>query len=101
MRQPFTEMRLPHTFFRGLGGEEYDALPLMQHQPLDEHESNKGFSETYAIAQKRTAVLSCDLHQGPIRLLLITIDVREHLGTSLVPLSCCQLVTAEEFSKRL
>src|SRR5262249_55466609 len=42
-----------------------------------------------------------DLHQGPIRFLLVTIDPREHLRARLVPLGGGQFVPTEEFVQRL
>src|SRR5205814_253957 len=75
VRQPFAQVRLPDAFLRRLGREEYYALALVQHKPLDQHQTDKRLAETHSIAKKRAALLARDLHQRPVRLLLVTVDL--------------------------
>jgi hypothetical protein len=72
----------------------------VQHQSLNEHQANEGLAETDTVAKKRPTVLPRDLHQRPVRLLLVTVDPGEHPRASFVPLGCGQLVSAEELLER-
>src|SRR5262249_34244597 len=74
VRQPFTQVRLPHNFLSRLGSKQYHTLGLMQHEALNQHQSHEGLAQTNAVAQERSAVLSGDFHQRPIGLFLIAID---------------------------
>ena len=94
-------MRLPHSFPGSLRGEKDDALALVQHQTLDEHQSNESLAETHAVAKEGTAVSPGDLHERPIRLLLVAIQLVEHLRSGLVPLGRGELVTPEELLQGL
>ena len=94
-------MRLPDRLLRRLRREEHDPLALVQDQPLDEHQPDEGLAQTNAVAEERAAVLAGDLHQRPVGLLLIAIELREHCGAGLVPLASGDLVSTEELVERL
>jgi hypothetical protein len=57
-------MRFPDGLFCGLWREENDTLPLVQDEPLDEHQTHERLPETKSVAQEATAVLPCDLRVG-------------------------------------
>ncbi len=92
---------IPDTLLGGLGREEDHPLALVQDQPLDQHQAHEGLPETHPVAQERTAVLAGDLHERPVGLLLVAIEVREHPRARLVPLGRGQLVTSEELLQGL
>ena len=94
-------MRLPDGFLRGLWGEQHDALALVQDESFDQHQPDKSLAEADSVAEEGAAMLAGDLHQRPVRLLLIAVDAAEHLRSRLVPLAGRQLVTAEELLQRL
>src|SRR5208282_1406746 len=94
-------MRLPDRLFCGLWREENDTLPLVQDEPLDEHQTHECLPETNSIAQEAAAVLACDLHERPIRLFLIAVELREHLRAGLFPLAGRHLMAAKELVQRL
>ena len=101
VRQPLAQMRLPDALLGGLGREQDDALALVQDQALDQHQADEGLAEADAVAEERAAVLAGDLHQRPVGLLLVAVELREHLRASLVPLRRRQLVATEELLQRL
>jgi hypothetical protein len=78
VREPFAQVRLPDTFLCCLGGEQDDALALVQDEALDQHQAYERLAETDAVAEERAAVLAGDLHERPVGLLLIAVDAREH-----------------------
>ena len=84
-----------------LGCEQHDTLALVKDEPLDQHQTDEGLAKTHAVTKERTAVLPGDLHERPVRLLLIAIKVREHARPSLVPLGRGQLVPPEELLQSL
>ena len=100
VREPVSQVRLPHPFPGRLRCEEDDALSFVQHQTLDEHQPNERLAETHAVAKEGTAVPPGDLHERPIRLLLVAIQLVEHLRASLVPLGRGELVAPEELLQR-
>src|SRR5262245_54753973 len=73
----------------------------MKHQPLDEHEAHEGLSQADAVAQERTAKLSRDSDEGPVRLLLIPIQAGVDHRLGFVPLSVCDLIAAEKLVEGL
>ena len=81
-----TDQRLPDRLLGGLGREEHDSLALVQDQTLDEHQTDERLAETDAVAEEGPAVLSRDLHQRPVRLLLIAIELGKHLRARLDPI---------------
>ena len=101
VREPPTQVRLPHPLLGRLGGEQHDALPLVKDEPLDQHQADEGLAETDAVTEERAAVLPGDLHERPVRLLLIAVEVTEHERPSLVPLRGRQLVPPEELLQGL
>ena len=94
-------MRLPYPVFGRLRCEQHDTLALVKDEPLDQHQTDEGLAKTHAVTEERTAVLPGDLHERPIRLLLIAIEVREHARPCLVPLGRGQLVPPEELLQGL
>ena len=96
VREPPTQVRLPHPVLGRLGGEQHDALPLVKDEPLDQHQADEGLAETDAVTEERAAVLPGDLHERPVRLLLVAVEVTEHERPPLVPLRGGQLVAPEE-----
>lgn len=94
--QPFTQVWLPDAFLGGLGRKEDDALALVQHEALDQHQPHEGLAEADAVAEERAAVLSGDLHERPVSLFLVTVDPREHLRARLIPFGRGQFVAAKE-----
>ena len=101
VRQPLAQVRLPHALFRRLGSEQHHALAFVQHQPLDKHQAHEGLAEANAVAEEGATVLARDLHERPVRLLLVAVDPGKHLRAGLVPLGRGQLVPAEELLQRL
>ena len=79
VREPFAQMWLPYTFLCCLGGKQDNALALVQDEALDQHQAHERLAETDAVAEEGSAVLARDLHERPVGLLLITVDVGEHL----------------------
>ena len=92
VRKPPTQVGLPHALLGRLRCEQHDTLALVKDEPLDQHQTDEGLAKTHAVTEERTAVLPGDLHERPVRLLLIAIDVREHARPCLVPLGRGQLV---------
>ena len=101
VRQPLAQVRLPDALLRRLRSEQHDALALVQDEALDQHQPDEGLAETDAVAEECAAVLARDLHQRPVGLLLVAVELREHLRAGLVPLGRGQLVAAEELLQRL
>ena len=93
-------MRLPHPLAGRLGSEQHHPLVLVQHQPLDQHQPHERLTQAHAVAQESPAVLAADLHQRPVRLLLVAIELAEHARLRLVPLPCCELAAPEELVQR-
>ena len=77
--EPLAQVRLPHRLLRGLRREQHDTLALVQDEPLDQHQPDERLAETDAVAEERAAVLAGDLHQRPVRLLLVAVELGEHL----------------------
>ena len=94
-KQP-VQVGLPYRLLGGLRCEQHDTFALVKDEPLDQHQADEGLAETHAVAEERAAVLPGDLHERPVRLLLVAIEVREHARPCLVPLGRGQLVPAEE-----
>ena len=80
-------MRIPNALDRCFRGEQHDPLVLAQHEAFDEHEADKGLAQSDAIAQEGPAVLTGDLHERPVRLSLVLVELVEHLGFCSVPLA--------------
>ena len=95
------QMRLPDRLLRCLRREQHDPLALVQDEPLDQHQADERLAEADAVAEERAAVLARDLHQRPVGLLLVAVELREHLRLRLVPLAGGDLVAAEELVERL
>jgi hypothetical protein len=47
----------------------------MEHEALDQHEPDEGLAQAHAVAEKGPAVLTGDLHQRPVGLLLVTVQL--------------------------
>jgi hypothetical protein len=47
----------------------------MQDESLGEHKTYERLAESDSIAEEATAVLSCDLHERPVRLFLIAVEL--------------------------
>ena len=101
VRKPPTQVGLPHALLGRFRCEQHDTLALVKDEPLDQHQTDEGLAKTHAVTEERTAVLPGDLHERPVRLLLIAIDVREHARPCLVPLGRGQLVPPEELLQGL
>ena len=101
MRKPPTQVGLPYPLLGRLRCEQCDTLALVKDEPLDQHQTDEGLAETHAVTEERTAVLPGDLHERPVRLLLIAIEVPEHARPCLVPLGRGQLVSPEELLQGL
>ena len=101
VRKPVAQVRLPHPFPGRLRCEEDDALAFAQHKALDQHQADERLAETHAVAKEGAAVPPGDLHERPVRLLLVAIQLVEHLRTGLVPLGRGELVTPEELLQGL
>ena len=56
---------------------------------------DEGLAEPDAVAQERSAVLAGDVHQRPVRLLLVLVEHGEHLRVGPLPLGSVRLVLAE------
>ena len=87
--------------FAAFGAKRTTRFPLVQDEPLDEHETHERLAETNAIAQEATAMLARDLHQRPVRLFLIAVELREHLRAGFFPLAGRHLMAAKELVQRL
>ena len=61
----------------------------------------KVLPRTHSVTEECPAVLPGDLHERPVRFLLIAIEVREHARPCLVPLGRGQLVPPEELLQGL
>ena len=101
VRKPSTQMGLPHALLGSLRCEQHDTLALVKDEPFDQHQTDEGLAKTHAVTEERPAVLPGDLHERPVRLLLIAIEVREHARARLVPLGRGQLVPPEELLQGL
>ena len=101
VRKPPTQVGLPYPLLRGLGCEQHDSPAFVKDEPLDQHQTDEGLAKTYAVTEERAAVLPGDLHERPVRLFLIAIEVREHARPCLVPLGRGQLVSPEELLQGL
>ena len=99
--QPPAQVGLPHSLPSRLGGEQDHPLVLVQHEPLDQHQPHERLAQAHSIAQERSAVLAGDLHQRPVRLLLVAVQMAEHSGPGLVPLTCGEFTTPEELVQSL
>ena len=98
--QPAAQVRLPHALAGRLGGEQHDPLVLVEHQPLDQHQPHERLAQAHAVAQERPAVLAGDLHQRPVGLLLVAVELAEHARPRLVPLARGELAAPEELVQR-
>src|SRR5207245_1941537 len=96
VRQPLAQVRFPDALFGCLRCKKHDALALMQDEPLDQHQADKGLAEADPVAKKRATMLARDLHEGPVGLLLVAVESRKHSRACLIPLRGRQLVAAEE-----
>jgi hypothetical protein len=76
--QPPAKVGLPDTLLGGLGCEQHDTLAFMQDEALDQHQADERLAQTHAIAQEGATVLPGDLHERPVRFLLVAVEVREH-----------------------
>ena len=94
-------MGLPYPLFGGLRCEQRDTLALVKDEPLDQHQADEGLAQAHPVTEECTAVLPGDLHERPVRLLLIAVEVREHARPCLVPLCRGQLVPPEELLQGL
>ena len=94
-------MGLPYPLLGRLRCEQCDTLTIVKDEPFDQHQTDEGLAETHAVTEERTAVLPGDLHERPVRLLLIAIEVREHARPCFVPLGRGQLVSPEELLQGL
>ena len=83
------------------GANSTTRLALVQDQALDQHETDEGLAETDPIAQEGAAVLPGDLHERPVRLLLVAIEARKHARVGFIPLGRRQFVATEELLQRL
>ena len=101
VRKPLTQVGLPYPLLGRLRCEQRDTLALVKDEPLDQHQTDERLAETHAVTEKRAPVLTGDLHERPIRLLLIAIEMREHARPCLVPLGRGQLMPSEELLQRL
>ena len=100
MGQPPAQMRLPNALAGRLGSEQHHPLVLVQHEPLDQHQPHERLAQAHPVAQEGPAVLAADLHQRPVRLLLVAIELAEHARLRLVPLPRCELSAPEELVQR-
>src|SRR5262249_9014197 len=101
VRQPLAQMRLPHSFLCCLGCKKHDLFMFVKYEPLDQHESDKRFSKTDAVTQKRSTVLACDFHDRTVGFLLVTIELSKHSRAGFIPFGSRQLMPAKKLLKRL
>ena len=101
VRQPLAQVGFPDALLRRLGSEEHYTLPFVQHQPLDQHQADKGLAEANPVAQERSAMLAGNFHERSVGLLLIAVDTGKHLRAGFIPLGRRQLVAAEVLLQRL
>ena len=101
VRKPLTQVGLPNPLLGRLRCEQRDTLALVKDEPLNQHQTDESLAKTHAVTEERTAVLPGDLHERPVRLLLIAIEVREHARPCLVPLGRGQIVPPEELLQGL
>ena len=97
MRKPLPEVWVPDTLLRGFRGKQHHALAFVEHKPLDQHQPDESFSKTNSITKESAPVLPRYLQQRPIGFLLIPVDLREHLRTSIFPFGLGEFMPAEEF----
>ena len=94
-------MRLPHAFLRRLRGEKHHPPVLVQHETFDEHEPHERLAEPHPVAKERPAMAPGDLHQRPVGLLLVAVEMLEHPRPRLVPLARGEFPAAEVLVQRL
>src|SRR6266516_4242406 len=83
VRQPLTQVRLPYTFLGRLWSKQDHSLAFVQNETLNQHQAHEGLAQTNAVAQECPAILPGNLHQSPVGLLLIAIDLWKHSGAGL------------------
>ena len=96
-----SDVPLPDIIAGRLGDDQDHPLALVNHQPLNQHQADKGLAESDAVAKKGPAVLGGDLQQGVVPFLLILVEDGVHTGLALFPFPGGHLVTAEEFLQGL
>ena len=99
--KPVPQVRLPDPLPRRLRSEQHHPLVLVQHQPLDEHQPHERLAEPNPVAQERPTVAPGDLHQRPVRLPLVAVEMTEHPRPRLVPLARREFPTPEVLVQRL
>ena len=86
VRKPLPQVRLPYPLLGGLRCEQHDTPALVKDESLDQHQADEGLAKTHAVTEERTAVLPGDLHERPVRLLLIAVEVRGTCATVFHPI---------------
>ena len=101
VRQPPAQVGFPHALLGGFGSEDHHPLVFVKHQPLHQHQPDEGFAQAHAVAEEGSSVLAGDLHQRPVGLSLVLIEVREHPRVGLVPFAGGELPAPEELVEGL
>ena len=95
MGQVLLQLGHPDRVLHRLWGEEYDPLVLVQYETFEEHQPDVGLAEADPVAQERPSVLTGDAHHRPVGLLLVAVELWEHLRVMLVPITRSRLQLAE------
>ena len=85
MRQIFSYVPLPDRHAAGLGDEQDDALLLIHHQPLNEHEADEGFPQADAIAKECAIVIGGGVIERGVAVALVLIEDGIDFGFGLFP----------------
>ncbi len=101
VRQKSLDNRFPNVLAGGFRREQDDALRLMHHESLDEHQADVGFTESNAIAKKSATVAASDLNEVFVSVALILREELENDGLLLVPLVRSQFMPAAKLVQRL
>ncbi len=72
----------------------------MHNEALDEHQPDKRFAETDSVTQERAAVLTGNLDEGPICLLLVAVEHGKHSRLSFVPFPSSEFSASKQLIKR-
>ena len=94
------KLRRPNSILRSLGRKKNDLLAFLHHQPFNEHQADKRFTETDPVTKQCSTVLAGDLHHRPVRLLLISVKPAEHLGPVLFPVADRWLLVDKQLVQR-